>query len=289
MKYLAIITLGITLLSFGCNQKTLFAEESVSLVKGNFKFTEGPYSDREGNLYFSDILQNTIYQLPVGGEIKEVITNTGWGNGIFIDNDTQTLFYCQAKAGSVSKWSKSKGSEVVVTSTDEFVLNSPNDLWLDSKGGIYFSDPNYNAKREVEREVVFYFNQQDSSLKIVENDLVRPNGLVGIKGTDILYITDQGDNKTWKYKMLDNGDLDKKTLFASLGGDGMTADELENIYITNKNNSSVDIYSKKGVLLEQILVPEIPANAAFAGLKMNELYITARTSLYKIEMNVKGQ
>ncbi len=294
MGFYSYLIITISLLTIGCRSthsvnSGLVSEAEVSLVKGGFHFTEGPASDLEGNLYFSDILANKIYRLSTSGNIEQVIQDTEWGNGIFVDQRNNCIYYCQAKGGKISKWSEAEGSQVLVSNTDDITFNGPNDLWLHPSGGIYFSDPNYNRNRDVDIEAVYYFDRGDSSIKIVANDLVRPNGLLGLKNSNILFITDHGDNKTWKYTMLPNGDLGNKELFTEHGGDGMTADERGNVYISNTANSSLDIYSQDGKLLNQISVPEIPSNAAFAGVKRSELYITARTSIYKIRMNVTGQ
>jgi gluconolactonase len=77
-------------------------------------------------------------------------------------------------------------------------------------------------------------------------------------------------------------------LLAELGCDGMTVDEKGNVYLTNLENSSIDIYSPEGKRLESIQVPERPANVCFGGPERRTLFITARTSLYALDMLVRG-
>ena len=108
-------------------------------------------------------------------------------------------------------------------------------------------------------------------MKLLTKSLKNPNGLVGSQEDSILYITDHGDNKTWSFNII-NGNLTDKTLFVELGGDGMTLDEKGNVYITNLTNSSVDVFTKDGALVQQIKVPETPSNVAFAAkTRMNYL------------------
>ena len=78
-------------------------------------------------------------------------------------------------------------------------------------------------------------------------------------------------------------------LFVNNGHDGLTLDERGNLYIANRDSLSVDIYDPQGKYLERILFPEPPSNVCFAGIKKNILYVTARTSVYGVKMNVSGQ
>jgi len=78
------------------------------------------------------------------------------------------------------------------------------------------------------------------------------------------------------------------TLFVESGCDGMTIDTEGNVYLTTNGKNTVDIYSPAGVLLESIGVPEKPSNVCFGGKDRDQLYITARTSIYRVEWDMKG-
>ena len=115
--------------------------------------------------------------------------------------------------------------------------------------------------------------------------MVRPNGLIGTPDGKTLYVTDNAGGKTFAYAIQEDGTLAHKKLFAPEGSDGMTIDEQGNIYLTNR---AVRIYDPKGTLIETIQVPEGPANVCFGGKDGKTLFITARTSLYSVNMKVKG-
>ncbi len=100
------------------------------------------------------------------------------------------------------------------------------------------------------------------------------------------YIADAGDNKTWLYKILPDGSLSEKSLFCKQGSDGMSLDERSNVYVTG--SSSISIYNNKGKKIVEIMFPERPANMTFAGKERKTLVVTARTSIYTIEMAVRG-
>jgi gluconolactonase len=115
--------------------------------------------------------------------------------------------------------------------------------------------------------------------------MVRPNGVIGTPNGKRLFVADHGTGQTYTYVINEDGTLSKKKLFAPAGSDGMTVDSRGNIYLTGK---AVTIYDRKGEKIQEIVVPEGPANVTFAGRDNKTLFITARTSLYAIDMQVKG-
>jgi gluconolactonase len=92
----------------------------------------------------------------------------------------------------------------------------------------------------------------------------------------------------YRYDIQPDGTLAGKHPFAPVTVDGMTIDERGNVYLTDMGQSDVAIYSPAGALIERIKTPEHPANVCFGGADFKTLFITARTSLYAVEMNVKG-
>jgi gluconolactonase len=166
-------------------------------------------------------------------------------------------------------------------------LNSPNDLWPDPKGGIYFTDPRYGDRTGMEQagEHVYYLTPNRKKLIRVIDDLVQPNGIIGTADGKTLYVGDYGGKKTFMYSINEDGSLSDKKLFAPEGSDGMTIDNQGNIYLTNK---AVMVYNKDGKKIETIEVPEEPSNVCFGGKDRQTLFITARASLYSVQMRVSG-
>ena len=119
----------------------------------------------------------------------------------------------------------------------------------------------------------------------VINDYKQPNGIIGTPDGKTLYVADIEDRKIWRYDILPDGSLENKTYFAPHGSDGMTIDNRGNIYLTM---GKVWVYSPEGELISEIEVPESPSNLCFGGEERNILFITARTSVYTLKMNVKG-
>jgi gluconolactonase len=116
----------------------------------------------------------------------------------------------------------------------------------------------------------------------VIDDLVRPNGLIGTQDGR-LFVTDHGANKTFVYKINADGTLSDKTLFVSIGGDGMTIDSKNNVYLAATDG--IVVFTPDGNQKEIIAVPERPTNICFGGADGQTLFITARSTLYTIPIS----
>ncbi len=187
---------------------------------------------------------------------------------------------------------KKKKVTILLGNVEGEKLNGPNDLWIDDKGGIYFTDPYYQRnywqrkKPDLKGQYVYYLPKGKKTAIVVDSLLVKPNGIVGKAEDNILYVADIGDNKTYKYQINGDGSLSNRQLFAAQGSDGMTMDAEGNIYLTGKG---VTIYNSSGVKMGNIAVPSgWVANVCFGGRDRKTLFITASESVYTLQMAVKG-
>ena len=223
--------------------------------------------------------------------------NTGRANGLMFDRQGR-LVVCEMGNNRVTLDDMKGTITVLADSYEGKKLHSPNDLWIDPKGGIYFSDwlskwvrvkggGKTKAKAVKGGMQVYYIPPGQKSLMRVTNDLVKPNGLIGTTDGKTLYIAEYKDNKTWVYRIQPDGSLSDKKLFCDHGSDGMARDEKNNVYVTG--SSSILVYNSKGVKIEEITIPEgQPTNMTFAGKERKTLFITARTLIYTLEMAVRG-
>ncbi|KRD09077.1 gluconolactonase [Flavobacterium sp. Root901] len=260
-------------------------------LSDQFSFTEGPAADKKGNIYFTDQPNNRIMKWSVNGEISVFMENAGRANGLYFDH-SGSLLACADEKNEIWKIDKNKNYTILINNFEGKRLNGPNDLWVDPKGGIYFTDPFYkrdywiHTSKEIDKECVYYLSPDKSKIINVENDLVKPNGIIGTTDGKIVYVADIGANKTYSYTIESNGSLGKKSLFTESGSDGMTIDESGNIYLTGKG---VTIFNPRGEKIAHIDVPEPwTANICFGGKKFKTLFITAGKSVYTLEMNVRG-
>jgi gluconolactonase len=260
---------------------------TVEKLADGFSFTEGPACDAEGNVYFSDIPNERILKWSLAGKLTTFRDNSGRANGLYFDRHGN-LLACEGGSRRLTSISPDGRVTVLADGFQGKKLNSPNDLWIDPKGGVYFSDPRYGNQDGLEQDgfYVYYLPPDGKPLVRVLDDLVKPNGVVGTADGKLLYVADAGDGKTYVYRVQPDGSLTGRKLIAPVGSDGMTLDEKGNLYLTR---GVVHVYSPEGKNLTTIEVPESPANVCFGAQDRRTLFITARKGLYSLRMNVRGQ
>jgi gluconolactonase len=264
---------------------------TLKLISNQYSFTEGPAVDKNGNVFFSDQPNDKIYKWNAAtGEVTVFLQGTGRSNGMIFDRKGN-LVTCADEHNQV--WSIKPNGKVTVLLKDinGLHLNGPNDLWIDRKGGIYITDPYYQRPYwtrkapEIKGQNVYYIPKKKAPVTVVE-DMMQPNGIIGTPDGKYLYIADIRGNKTYKYSIAADGTLKDKTLFIAKGSDGMTIDNLGNIYITGRG---ITVYNPEGQQIEYIEVSgDRTTNVTFGGKERNILFITAMRSVYTLQMKVKG-
>ena len=256
----------------------------VELAHG-FQFTEGPAADAEGNVFFSDLAASRTYKWSADGQLSTFRENTGHANGLAFDKDGN-LLACEGEDGRLESVDPHGQVTILADQYNGKRFNQPNDLWIDPKGGVYFSDPIFGRGRKAQDgEHVYYVTPDRKNVIRVIDDMVRPNGLVGTPDGKVLYATDWGDRKTYKYDIAADGTLSNKRFFAPVGADGMKIDSEGNVYMAERG---IVVYDPAGNRIGEIDVPTQPTNLCFAGKDRQTLFITARSAIYSIRMRVKG-
>jgi len=243
-------------------------------------------------VYFTDQPNDLIYIWSVDGQLTK-FGSFGRANGMFFDRDGR-LLTCSDMDNELWSVGMDGSHTVLVTDFKGKKLNGPNDVWAHPKsGGIYFTDPLYprnywtrDRAMQQEGQYLFYLKPDRKTLVIADTDFKQPNGIIGTPDGKKLYVSDIGDRKTYVYDIQPDGTLANKTLFCSMGSDGMTIDNKGNIYLTGRG---VTVFNSKGEQIEQIPVEaNWTANVCFGGKDMKTLFITASQYLYSLRMNVKG-
>ncbi len=258
-----------------------------------YKFTEGPVPDKDGNVFFTDQPNNKIIRWDAEtGKFSVFSDNAGRANGMYFDKKGN-LVACSDEENQVWSFDKNGKPTVLVKDYEGKLLNGPNDLWIDAKGGIYLTDPLYKRdywKRDPamqqDGQHVYYLNPKTKKLTRVDEKLKKPNGIIGTKDGKKLYVADIGDSKTYVYDIQKDGTLANRTLFVSKGSDGMILDEEGNLYITG---DGVTVFDTKGEQIAHFPVHKgWTANICFGGKNRDMLFITAETAVYGLKMKVKG-
>lgn len=260
-------------------------------LAGDFSFTEGPTSDKDGNVFFTDQPNNRIMKWSVDGKLTTFMQPAGRANGMFFDAQGHLIACADEKT---ELWSiTADGKHTVLANEFEGKpLNAPNDVWVRADGSLFFSDPfykrpwwDYNQPPQV-TEQVYFLSANRTTLKRVTTDLRQPNGIIGTPDGKKLFIADIRAGKTWVYDIQPDGSLTNKTLRCELGSDGMTLDTKGNLYLTGKG---VIVFDPNGKQIEHIAVPESwTANVSFGGNDHKTLFITASKGLYSIKLKFAG-
>jgi gluconolactonase len=260
-------------------------------LAGDFSFTEGPASDAEGNVFFTDQPNDRILKWSVDGKLTTFLQPCGRANGLCFDGQGN-LWACADEKNELWRIDRAGQSTVVVKDFKGKLLNGPNDVWvLAAGGGLYFTDPYYkrqywNRGPKEQGEHVYYLAPDQKTLVRVIDDLKQPNGIIGTPDGKLLYVADIGATKTYRYSIQPDGSVKDKHLFCELGSDGMTIDNQGNVYLTGKG---VSVYNLAGKAIEHIDVPESwTANVCFGGANRSTLFITASKSFYGVKTQVLG-
>ncbi len=257
-------------------------------VRGGFGFLEGPVTDAAGDLYFTDINNNQIWRYSAGGEFEVAIEPSHFANGLTLDLDG-SLLICEQNAQRITRREADGSLSVVADSYNGAPFNSPNDLWVHPDGSIYFTDPRYRFPEgppSQPGEYVYRISPDRQTVEALVTDIPKPNGIVGTEDGGTLYLASTETNTIYRFDIAADGSLENRRDFAEQGSDGMTLDERGNVYLTWIGG--VSIRNPDGEEIEFIETPQMPANVGFGGSDGRTLYMTARTSLYAIEMNVEA-
>jgi gluconolactonase len=302
-------------------------------VKLNSGLTEGPTAARDGTIYFTDMPFGKDNGMILCFDPKTMKTtvftdDAGKSNGLCFDANGNLLSCDGADGGSrsVRRWNlKSGKSETVADRYQGKRFNSPNDLCLDAKGRVYFTDPRYGGTepRELPGEAVYRIDR-DGTVVLITSEVEKPNGICLSPDQRTLYVGDhnnggnrlspddpepkRGAMKIYAFPLNAEGLVHgpRKTLVdfgKENGSDGMRVDTQGNLYIASRSLARpgilvIDPTGKELVFIatgptnQTGLFEEwrgIPSNVEFGvGDDSNSLYVTIDKSLYRIRLKTRG-
>ncbi|WP_298917715.1 SMP-30/gluconolactonase/LRE family protein [uncultured Roseobacter sp.] len=272
-------------------------------LAGGMLWTEGPAYFAQGDyLLWSDIPNNKVWQLAEGLGSRVFDHDANNCNGHTIDAQGR-LISCEHLTRCVTRREHSGAVTVLASAHAGKRLNSPNDVVVKSDGSIWFTDPpygilsDYEGKRaDQEQDGCYVYRVEVGGTPTpVALDFDKPNGLAFSRDESRLYVSDTGlshaEDGPHHIRVFDlDGDrLTGGEVFAEIEhgvSDGFRVDVHDNLWTST--GRGVSCYDPQGVLLGEILVPEVVANLCFGGPKRNRLFITATTSLYAIYVAVSG-
>ena len=300
------------------------------IFEGGCILTEGVAGAPDGTIYFSDITftakcQNEQGQPEAGhiwkydpktGETSIFRSPSGMSNGIKFDAGGDMVIAEGADFGGrrvIRTDMKTGKSTIIAGMYDGRRFNAPNDITIDEKGRIYFSDPRYLGHESVDQPVMgVYRIDTDGSVHRIVSDAGKPNGVAVSPDQKTLYVVSNDNGATGMFR-LGEGRPTLKNRMALLaydlapdgsasfrevlvdyspqdGPDGLVVDVDGNLYVTVRDvtRPGVAVYSPEGE--ELAFIPtELPTNVGFGrGTESKTLYITAGKSVYRIHVKREG-
>lgn len=300
------------------------------LFDGGLVLTEGVAVAPDGKVYFSDITFSHVSKEKLGrleaghiwvhdpktGKTTIFRSPSGMSNGIKFDADGNLLAAEGADSGGrrVTRTDMTTGKATILAHLFEGKpFNAPNDITLDEKGRVYFSDPRYLGHEPIEQPIqAVYRIDPDGKIHRIITDAGKPNGVAVSPDQKTLYVV-SNDNGSFGIERQPKVEPTRKGLMAlhaydlapdgtakfrktlvdyapQDGPDGLVVDTAGNLYVTVRDETrpGICVYSPEGKELAY-LKTEVPTNVGFGrGDQANVLYITAGKSLYRIKLNATG-
>ncbi len=265
------------------------SQYTIEKVADGMHFADGPVWSLEDFLLFSDTVTDKQDKFTPGKGVSEIASRAGGTAGNAYD-EKGNLYTCEFRERRVTRTAKNGKVEVIAARFEGKRLNAPNDVVVRRDGNVYFTDPafgNQEDTRELDFNGVFRVTTR-GQIEAVAQWKTRPNGLALSPNGRILYVSDSDGQSIHAFD-LDRGGAasNERVVVSKIPGApaGLRTDEMGNIYVAAKD---VLVYSPQGELVRSFKLAETPSNLAFGDPDFSTLYVTARTSVYRIRLGVKG-
>jgi len=269
-------------------------QAKLETVATGFGFTEGPMWDAAGFLYVSDETINKIFRVYPNGKKEEVIA-LGDPDGNTFDRQHR-LIDCASVLRAIIAVTADGKYKILADHYDGKKFNSPNDVIVGPDGALYFTDPTLDLVAGEKQEIPFqgvYRLDDAGNVRLLTQDLTQPNGLAFSPDGKHFYIDDSEKRNIRVYDVASDGTLSNGRIFGEEPGgkhdgvpDGIKVDKSGNLFVTGPKG--IWVWDAFGNHLGTIAMPEQPANLTWGDKDYRTLYITATTSVYRLEMKTQG-
>jgi len=266
--------------------------KSMLHIGGSFQFVEGPlWLTRDECLLFSDIPANIIYKWSFEQGLSEWRKPSHNANGNTVDKEGR-LITCEHGSRRVTRTEKNGKITVLAQTYRGNRLNSPNDVVVKRDGTIWFTDPPYGISPEMKEQSANYVFRLDPGKRepvTVAGDFSRPNGLCFSPDEKFLYIADSDTeiHHVRVFEVTKDNTLQQGEIFAVIYPgvpDGIRMDADGHLFCTA--GDGVQVFNTNGHLIGKIFTPRTAANCTFGGSALNQLFITATDSVWRIPLLV---
>lgn len=268
-------------------------------IKEGFTGTEGPIALPDGSVIFTETQANRITKINLDGTTANFIANSNGANGLGFSANGD-LYAAQTLKPSVGIIYPPEHAKVLADSFEGKPLNRPNDLVVDKKGGVYFTDPGVAPKpgeTSTTQPAVYYIKPSGEVTRII-TDIQRPNGIQLSPDEKVLYVANTAGEYIFAYDVADDGSISNKRKFALLegfrktengpssGADGLAVDSEGRLYVAT--SVGIQVFDSIGIARGIIQLPKPPQNLAFSGPDKKVLYVVGRGDAYRIPVLTAG-
>jgi gluconolactonase len=271
------------------------AGTKVQLMKQGLQGAQGATATPDGSLLFTERTPNKIWKLDNDANFSSYMEDTNATNSFLFDPKGRAIGV-ERMPQQVALLAPSK--DVLADKFEGHPFGNLNDLAIDQKGGVYFTD-DHGIPADGIKPALYYLNPNGQVKKIAE-DFAFPNGVVLSPDEKTLYVDDTQGDSIRVFDIKPDGSAVNERTFVTIteglrksdtgvmasGADGLTIDAAGRLYVAA--NSGVQVYSPQGNHLGTIPIPKRPAQLAFAGLGKKTLFVLAGDSLFKIPMLAEG-
>ena len=271
-----------------------------------FLWAEGPvWLPDENALLWSDIPNNRVMRWSAAdGAVNEEYRPSDFANGHTLDHDG-TVLACHHGTRQIARYARDGLRSTIVDRYQGRRFNSPNDIVVASDGAIWFTDPPYGiisdreghtADSELDACYVFRLDRRTGELTIVSDHMIDPNGLAFSPDERTLYVADtssgrieNGHHHILAFDVVDGRSLTNARVFKVIEPgvpDGFRVDVDGNIWTSA--GDGIHVLAPDATELGRILLPEPAANCTFGGPNGRTLFITATSTLWSLEVGVRG-
>jgi gluconolactonase len=296
---MAILLIGVVPLLAG--EEIIPSGAKLEKLWSEGEFTEGPAYGPGGFVYFSDIGNRIMKFDPRTGKTSEYRNPSGRANGLDFDPHGRLVACEGANTGGNRRVTITEKDGTVRVLADKWKgkrFNSPNDLTIDTKGRVYFTDPRYvgDEPREIVGEYVYRVDPDGKVTQFI-TDVTKPNGIILSPDMKTVYLAEshpQGARLLLAYPLREDGTVGPRKVLHDFkkdrGIDGMCIDVKGNIYATagQGKTGGVYVFTAAGKQIGFIPTPETPTNCVFGDHDRKTLYVTAGRSLYRVKLNAEG-
>ena len=280
------------------------AGTKIELIKDGFKGTEGPIAAPDGSVLFTENQNDRIIRIALDGSTSVFLAGANGSNSLAYapNGDLVSVQTLDARVGVIQPAGNARTLAAKVDGGLGF--GRPNDLVVDKKGNVYFTDSGVNANANPKPDLsriakpAVYRISPEFAIERITADITRPNGIQLSPDEKVLYVANTAGEHVLAFDIAANGKIGPKRDFARLegfrqtengptsGADGLAVDAEGRLYVAS--NAGIQVFTPKGEALGVIPLPKRPQNLAFAGPGKKTLYVVGSGSAWRFPVLTAG-